>query len=94
MHADSVIYKTGELISAECGEYSDHRVLGVFRVTKDFKPKDYLADYLSVHPEQTKQYRFEKSVFLAKLVVAGLLEEVDCRPMYLGSYSSANEVSF
>lgn len=78
------MYKAGELLIMEFGEYSDFMYAGPFKVIKDFdlevvkalqpKDEDGNYDYLSI------------TDVAAKLAKEGYIEDVPSRVIDLGSY--------
>lgn len=94
MNEQNRIAKAGKLLCIDSGEYSDYDVTGFFVVLRDFAPMEELEEYKAAHPEQSEPYSFEQSAFLAVLLAKGLLLEVEYGNLYLGAYSSCNELRF
>lgn len=88
------IAKAGKLVCVDSGEYSDYSIRGFFVVLRDFDPYAELADYLSEHPEQKKNYKFAEDKFLALLLSKGFLMEVEFGTMHLTGYHNHEEFSF
>lgn len=87
------IAKAGKLICVDNGAYSDYCVTGFFVVLKDFSPMDELEAYKELHPDQV-QYHFRPHEFLTSLLEKGYLLEIEYGTLYLGAYSSCEEISF
>jgi len=94
MKKDECWAKKGKLLCLDCGEYSDYSVEGFFVVLEDFNPFDKLDEYLKEKPGQATRYEFEYREYLARLIADGLLLEIDYGTLYLGSYSTCDNMSF
>lgn len=88
------IAKAGRLLLVDQGEYSDYSVLGFFVVLKDFDPISELKDHLKNHKEQKAPYSFEGDSYLSSLISRGLILEIEYNTLYLGAYSSCENLSF
>ena len=88
------IAKAGKLVCVDSGEYSDYSVTGFFVVLRDFDVMAELEKYKAAHPDQCEQYSFQQSAFLSALLGKGLLLEVEFGTLYLGAYSSCDELNF
>jgi hypothetical protein len=80
------LFKAGELLLLESGEYSDKSWAGPFRVLKDFDIREaagevkaaYKPDYDGDEPGTTNLREW--------LFTNGFLEDVECRSIHIGSY--------
>lgn len=86
--------KAGKLLCLDSGAYSDYSVHGFYVVLRDFDPIAELAQHLEAHPEQRESYHFEHDSYVATLLAKGLLLEVEYGTLYLGAYSSHEEMRF
>jgi hypothetical protein len=86
--------KAGTLLLIDSGQWSDYSVIGFFVVLEEFDPAAKLAEFLAAHPEQNEDFFFEKEGFLATLLKAGLLLEVEHGNLYLGAYRGHEEIRF
>lgn len=91
---DKRIAKAGKLLRLDEGECGDYGVVGFFVVLRDFDPMGELEVYKEAHPDQCEHYNFEHSGFLAMLIEKGLLLEIEYGNLYLGAYSSCDEMRF
>ena len=94
MTDEKSIVRKGRLLNITEGVYSDFGNIGFFVVLQDFDLDEVLETYLKDRPEQSEEYAFESSEFVAYLIRQGLLLDVDYDGLYLGSYSTASGVSF
>jgi hypothetical protein len=92
--SDEAIARAGSLLRVERGEYSAYEVIGFFVVLKNFDPMAELKRYLEMNPKQAKSCCFESNAFLAWLIAAGLLLEIEASVLDLGGYGDADNVSF
>ena len=87
----TAIAKAGRLVLVDTGSYSDYHVLGIFRVLKDFNPKEEVDKFLA---EQLKKsfdiFTDHEDEFVAYLLARGLLEEMDHDGLYLNLYVYGN----
>ena len=83
-------YKAGELLILEMGEYSDKSWSGPFRVLKDFDLRDMADEFKSSFKPEKDNYTDEPSPYDLRdwLHKSGLIEDVDCRSAYIGSYGT------
>ena len=83
-------YKAGELLILETGEYSDKSWSGPFKVLKDFDIREAAAQYKSEFKPDENSYSDEPSPYEFRdwLSKTGLIEDVDCRSVHIGSYGS------
>ena len=86
--------KAGQLICIDHGEYSDYTVDGFFVALCAFDPMEELQKFLDANEPMKTEYHFDQSKFLAHLLAQGFLLEIEYATLYLGSYSSADGVSF
>ena len=75
----TAIAKAGRLVLVDTGSYSDYHVIGIFRVLKDFNPKEEVDKFLV-------KKSFDEDEFVAYLLARGLLEEMDHDGLYLNLY--------
>ena len=81
---------TGTLLIVSTGEYSDHAISGIFRVTKPLDPDTLQEEWFKHHPEQNKSYYFVPDSFLSSLHES--LEALDYTEWNLAQYSSPGEM--
>lgn len=86
--------RAGQLLVIDHGEYSDYSVIGFFVVLRNFEPSIEVGAYLDANSGERKPYSFSHEKFLAFLLSKGLLLEIPCGNIYLGSYGSVEEFSF
>jgi len=94
MTDENSIVRKGRLLNITEGAYSDFGNIGFFVVLQDFDLDEVLETYLKDRPEQSEDYAFGSSEFVAYLIRHGLLLDVDYDGIYLGSYNTASGVSF
>ena len=82
----------GKLLTVSSGIYSDYTVHGIFRATKEIDLEVLRAAYLERNPEQAERYMFREEQFLNELTRDGFLEPLESWEMYLGEYSTAEEM--
>lgn len=82
----------GALMTVTTGCYSDYSVSGVFRALAKIDVEALRSEWLKDHPEQSQDYSFDDSAFLADMTKRGLLECVECWELHLGDYSRASEI--
>lgn len=83
------VFKTGELIEFETGEYSDHQTNYPIRVIAKFNIREQLQLYIAQSGIDPKGYGNDHEAFIAYLVINGFVEEPDEQLVYrvwLGSY--------
>ena len=94
MEMGNQIAKAGRLLCVESGAYSSYSITGFFVVLHNFDPRERLSAFLTIHPEQNSDYRFNDDEFLAFLIASGLLLEVDYSTMHMSNYASSSEFFF
>jgi hypothetical protein len=80
--------KKGTLVLLTSGEYSDYDLKAIGRATQDIDPEGLRQEWFSMHPEQADQYSAEFYAFVAWLAKSGLIEEMPCVELHLGSYGN------
>ena len=78
----------GEKIIITQGEYSDFGIVAFAICLKDFSPDDILREYLTIHPDQAKEYEFDETAFVRFLLIEKkVIEETsNMFEWHLGSY--------
>jgi predicted ATP-binding protein involved in virulence len=87
-----VVVKKGDIVLCSSGEYSDYSIMSVGRANKDFNTDELKAEYLSINPEEKKDYSFVDSKFIKWLVVdKELLEEITYTEWHISDYGNIDE---
>jgi hypothetical protein len=76
----------GALLTITSGEYSSYFVSGVFRAVKTLDCDALKSAWIQLHPDQSEEYHFEESQFIAWVAIEGWLEPVDCFEWHIGNY--------
>jgi hypothetical protein len=84
------VFRKDDLILIDGGEYSDYSVEGVFKVLKDFNPKNELISCVKKIDQEYICGYDVKNYFLNHLTRKYFIEEVDVKKIYLGSYDISN----
>lgn len=82
----SALFKAGELVILETGEYSDSSWHGPFRSLKDFDMRDAADEFRSGFKKEDEWDRPGPYEFIAWLSGAGYLEQLDAHSLHVGSY--------
>lgn len=91
MDKRSAIIPKGMLFTITRGVYSDLENLGVFRALKDIDADVLLKKWFEDNPEQSKDYGFKDTKFLAQMVKDGVLEDVPSMEFHLHDYGCSGE---
>jgi hypothetical protein len=81
---------SGAIFYISAGCYSDYRVEGVFRALVEIDAEKLRKEWLSKHPEQKTEYKFDGDDFIA--AHSHLMEQVDSWEWYLTAYGNAGEM--
>lgn len=84
---DNALFKAGELLVLEDGEYSDKSWAGPFRVVKDFDIREAEEACRAAHKPTYEGDEPGPWEFREWLCKTGYLADVDCRSIHIGSYS-------
>jgi hypothetical protein len=84
----TTLYKAGELLILEDGEYSDKSWSGPFRVLKDFDIVDLAEQLKATFKPEEHHYSSEPEPYNFRdwLHTQGFIEDVECRSVHIGSY--------
>lgn len=91
------VFKKGDIIEFEDGEYSDHTVWAPMRALKPFNLRNLASEYVSLNPEIVNDYSLSFTDFVGWMNNLGYIE--DCKPgfihrVWLGGYAIFNEKLF
>jgi hypothetical protein len=84
--------KAGRLLFISDGAYSSYSITGLFVVLKDFDPFIEAERYLADKPAERERYTFQTDAYLAQLLAAGYLAEVDHHELHLSDYHSVDDM--
>lgn len=68
------------------GEFSEYVVVGAFRALRDFSPSEEAALITPIEKEESDEWYCRIEKFIPQLIRLGIVEEVDCERLHLGSY--------
>ena len=86
------VIKAGEMLTVTTGEYSDYSVHGVFEAVNDIDTEALKECWLSEHPEQREEHRFQDGLFLGWVFRQGCLRPISTIEWHLGSYGTAGKM--
>lgn len=78
------MYKAGQLLILETGEYSDYTFHGPFRVSKDFDMRELSETFKDSQDDPS----YCLYGFIGFLSSAGYVEDIECDHIHIGSYGS------
>lgn len=89
---EMVTIPAGSLLTVSSGTYSDYSITGVFRAKADIDAAALLDEWLRLHPEQAKEYRFREHEFMGWVARKDLLEAIPCFEWHITDYSNASDM--
>lgn len=85
--SENAMFKVGEIVVLETGEYSDRGWHGPFRVLKDFDMREAVAQCVAEHKPAHEWDKQPSPYDLAPwLQKSGFIEDIPCRTLHVGSY--------
>lgn len=86
-------FKKGEQVIISSGAYSGYSIHCVGVVVKDFDPEVIIQEWLTIHPEQKSDYKFEEDAFTKHVLIdLGLIKETPYVEWNMGAYSRISEM--
>lgn len=80
--------KKGSFFALTNGCYSDYEMVTICKATQDIDVSALHDEYLSLRPEQAKEFRFKDDEFIKWLIVdKKVCKELDYFEWHLGNYS-------
>ncbi len=86
------IIPAGSIFTVTTGEYNDYSVQGVFRAKVDIDAEALRDEWLIMHPDQRRDYRFKAFDFMGWVARRDLIEALDCFEWHLTDYARASEM--